>query len=652
MSHGYGTFVADAHGAVHTGEGTQFNVYLQEAFSRLRSPGRGSRAFADDDLIRLRQCFVAPDHFDQARDVLRTHGTVLISGLPGSGRRTAALMLLHELSTDTSRFHELPDARDDEDANGPALDTACIHDGVRLLLDLSNSDPAQYAAVQTELSGFRAAMKGRGALLVIVLPRHLAHLQQDGPAHLTVELGRPQATGLLMRHLRLSDIQPTSEELSSPGLTSYLATATAGEIARLADRIRRERDRDTAAAGFSRWCEEALTALADRGPEVAAFVASLDQGRRRALSLAVAMLDASAPDLVFHATSTLMEIIGQPGDGRPRLEHADLTAEFGSIKAETEPDGRVGFRSPAYSSALRAHFWTYFPDLRSPFRDWVGRCVRELGLDSTKRSELISRFAAQCLRTGRPEDLWWLAEHWTRREYSGRFLPDAAQALAEGLNHDRHGRAVRKWIYDKSLAADLPGDLRQVLVLVCSATMAERHPDQAVVRLHHLARHEWRLRHRPAFPALLELVCRDGRLVRLLLGRLFPDLWDADAALFYALAAFTTRTRESQFGASMRELLSTCWADVFRHRPVQEWSEHVTHWLDDAHASGPRSGPLLDILIDAGSRHPGVFGRLHVIARDWSHTTAEESTLRRAVFEALSRRMDEAQGIRIPLVGM
>ncbi|MEV6669589.1 ABC transporter substrate-binding protein [Streptomyces sp. NPDC051162] len=645
MTPGFGTFVSDAHGAVHTGDGTQFNIYLQEATSRLRARGRTLRAFAADDLNRLYQCFVEPSRFDLARAALRTHGTVLLSGPPGSGRRTAALMLLHELGTDAAGFHELPDTRDDVDE--PALDTSGIHDRGRLLLDLSNSDPDQYAAVQRELSGFRAELLRRAARLVVVLPQHLAYLQQDGLEQLTVEIGRPGGTEVLMRHLRLADIHPTRDELAALNPASYTASASMSELARFADRIRRARDSGPPHRGFPQWYAEALEALADRGPEVAAFVASLDTGRQRALALALAMLHGSAPDVVFHATAKLLTVVGHPEDDQPRLEHTDLTAEFNSIKAETGPDGLVRFRTPAYAAALRQHFWTYLPDLRSRFRDWVGQCVPELTLEAPERTALVLHFAGQCLRTSRPEDLWELAERWSRRDDSGRFMPDAAEALAEGLHHDRHGRAFRKWIYDKARTPALPTGLVQLLVVVCSEAMAATHPEQAVVRLHHLARRESEGRGRPAFHALTELACRDVHLVTLLLDRLAPEQWPVDGSIFYELAALVAHNRALHVNVSVRRRLTTGWTGVFRHRPDDEWSGHAEHWLGAACAAGTHSEPLLDVLVDAGSRSPGAFGRLHIVARDWSHARSENQTLRRALFSAFSLKLDTAQGVGI-----
>ncbi|MER6716091.1 hypothetical protein [Streptomyces sp. NPDC000877] len=78
---------------------------------------------------------------------------MLIDGLPGTGRRTAALMLLHELPQPSGTLHELPDTSDDRAAE--PLDARDIGAGDLLLLDLSEVEESHYLAVQNALPAFR-----------------------------------------------------------------------------------------------------------------------------------------------------------------------------------------------------------------------------------------------------------------------------------------------------------------------------------------------------------------------------------------------------------------------------------------------------------------------------------------------------------------
>ncbi|MEU7039636.1 ABC transporter substrate-binding protein [Streptomyces varsoviensis] len=639
------TFISESYGATHTGEGTQFNLYMQQATSRLDDLGASPRLIAQDEREWLDRRFIEPDRYGQARDMLRDRGSVLLSGGTGSGRRAAAVMLLHRSPEAEGNLHEVPDTQDDKGSQ--ALDTSIIGAGDRLLLDLSNSDEARYIAVQNELSAFRAVLNERAARLVVVLPAHFGYLQGPEQRPFVVEIGRPSGHEVLMRYLRLDHVVFDRNEVDSvTDLQDYLLREPMREIARLADRIRKERDdsreKDDA---FPEWCARALGAVTDRTPEVADFISKAD-GRQRALALALAMLHGRRPDAVFRATEALLKAISHPTDERPRLEHLDLTAQFKEIEAETQPDGMVRFRTPAYAQAIRTHFWTYFPDVRTNFRNWVRDCVLDPAFGAPERAVMVPHFAEQGLRTDRAPDLWALAERWTHGD-AARLMPDTVHLLALGLRHERHGRAFRRQVYDWSLNPHLTALRRRVLVVVCSKVMSETHPDQALVRLHHLARREKPAKDNPALDALLALAAGDGRLFRLLLDRLEPGKWPRDATAFYALADHAARTRAVYSSVAARERLVTGWADIFGYRSHEEWREPACRWLAAAGALVEgRGGRLMDVLARAGARSPGAAGRLHVAFRDWAYAAPQ----RAALVSRFDRALDEAQGVEpLPL---
>ena len=125
MNETIGSYINEAYGGVHSGEGHQFNFYLRAAESRLREQASKRRlAIAKGDRDHLYQRFIPPPRLQSAREELRRSHTVLIDGLPGSGRRTAALMLLHELSASRGSLHELPDTADDRTASPTTLMTS------------------------------------------------------------------------------------------------------------------------------------------------------------------------------------------------------------------------------------------------------------------------------------------------------------------------------------------------------------------------------------------------------------------------------------------------------------------------------------------------------------------------------------------------
>ncbi|ASQ98162.1 nSTAND3 domain-containing NTPase [Streptomyces violaceusniger] len=639
MREATGTYVRESHGATHTGDGNQYNFYLYAASARVGTRGKDPHTIAQDQLDGLSQRFVAPKGFAQARDLLLRHGTVLLSGPPGSGRRTAALMLLHQLAEDSGGIHEL-----DIEDKAPFLRPDAVGEGDRILLDLCEIDEIRYSAVQSELSGFRSQVQRRGARLVTVLPQQAEQTRRTDFLAFTADIERPEANDLLMRHLRVDGIHPALTDLTSPDLARYTAKSGAGELARLADLIRRARDDGDPGDTFAQWAKETLAALNNRGDEVAAFLASHQDGRQRALLLSLAMFHESTPDAVLRGATSLLRVVGHPDPEDPRLNHTDLTRQFTEIGATTDPDGRVHFRTWAYDPAVRAHFWTYFPDLRDGFRQWVRDCVYWLGQDS--RAALIKRFAEQALRTDRPEDLWWLAEQWTRPNSTGDVLADATQALAEGLRHDRYGHVFRRKIYDSSLIANLPKWRRHALITVCSKVMSVRHPDQALVRLHHLARREEEAAKSQAKDELLTLARSDGRLFRLLLERIDIERYPIDAEIFRALADSASRTRALYVSVAVRSLLAKSWAAMLRAHPREAWRAPVEAWLNAAGATATHREALLDVLVDACEQRTDAFNGLYVISRNWASASPTDGAEHRRLAHRFAQKIDAAQGIQ------
>lgn len=639
MTETFGSYVHEAHGSVNSGDGPQFNIYYA-AEARLREQAsRRPRAIAKEDRQHLAERFVPPRGMRHARNRLDETNTVLIDGVPGSGRRTAAIMLLHELSDARGSLHELPDTSDDT-ATVP-LDAQGIGDGDRLLLDLSEVDESRYIAVQNALSDFRESLVRHGAHLAVVLPHRLGYLLQGELKRLTVEIGRPSAQRVLITHLRHEGIEPPQSELDGSGLPSYLPQAAMRDIAGLAHRIRRCRDVSPADRGFSDWLAESLGDQHDQTARVAADLASQRDGRRRALLLSVALFHGAVPGTVLRGANALLGILSHPPDPLPRLDRADLHAELSDIGAEVRPDGRVRFRIVGYDRAVRDHFWTFLPDIRRQLRDWFDVCLAEPSLAESDRKEVVARFAAQSLRTSRPEDLSWLAHRWTSDKAPAHLVPDAAQVLALGLDDEQHGRYFRQQIYDWSTSTETGNGLRRVLVLVCSRTMSRSHPDQALVRLHHLARRTNGVVGAEARQALLDLARSDHRLYRRMLERLGAGItqgqWGKDPALFLELA---DPVRLMGY-RSVRESLITCWQGVLR-RPVESWSAPVARWLTASENLRHRD-LVLRVLATACDTDIRVSGCLYRAALHWQY--AEPSASRAETVSVLLRKINTAQGI-------
>ncbi|KOU52880.1 hypothetical protein [Streptomyces sp. WM6378] len=641
MTEPYSAYISESYGAVHTGDGTQLNISLALASDRLRhEAGPSLRSITDRDGDWLDQRFVAPGGMQRARTLLRTNSVVLLSARPGAGRRAAALMLLHELADGSGGLYELPDTEDD---SGSVLDASEVSEGDRLMLDLSAVDEARYLSLQRRLPDFRARLVERRALLAVVLPHHHSYLQRVELKPYTAELTKPSSRDVLSRYLQLDNIRPTVAELGVQSLVNHLARVPMREVAELADRIRSLRD-DGIPGGFPSWRDRAIKRVADRSAEVAADLATHDSGRRRALLLALAMFHESPPATVLRTASALLSALSHPPDERPRLEQTDLNRELTELGAETGPDGLVRFRTHNYDRGVREHFWTYFPDLTEQLRRWFHDCLARPRIGEDEHGPAIVRFAEQCLRAGRPDDLLWLAEAWTGRHGQVRLIPDAAQALNRGLADEQYGQRFRQRIYDWSITGSLPQNLKQVLVLVCSETMRRSHPHQALVRLHHLDRRADGRVADTARTALLDLALGNSRMYRLLLQRvrrsLVESAWARDLGLFLALTQSVRLTASQEVRAG----LTAGWAAVFQKLPREEWHPYAVRWFT-AVVDGSGSERLLDVLVDGCRNEAALLGGLYQLARDWERSRPPKPGDEPRIVGLLVQKINFAQGL-------
>ncbi|MFI0773868.1 hypothetical protein [Streptomyces sp. NPDC021212] len=641
------TRVDRSYGPVLAGAGTLININDPSALL-VDSRGRTPLRVAEDELAWLHERFVPPPGFGVARERLEDTGTVLLDGEPGSGRNAAARMLLRELSGGAGRFHEvLPELE-----KSPRLNPAHIGDGDQLLLDLSTSGEQLWREIQGELSSFREEVRAHRAHLVVVLPRHRVEKHHAAFEPFLAEMARPQEMRLLRAYLRHDGI--TEAGRPPARLTEYLAgRPPVREIAELAGLIRRARDAARGAGGFPEWCATALAAVTARDKDVTQLVAERREGPQRALLLTTAMLHGAHADAIHQATASLLKVARYPEDTRPLLERADLAERFKEIGAETDAGARARFTELGYDSAIRAHFWNHMPELRGPLRTWVADTVLLPQLGRDDRDGLVSRFAEECLRTGHTDELLSLVAQWASASRGDPRLRSAAHALERGLRDQVHGWTFRQKIYGWSRQT-LSAGLADVLVGVCAEVMAVRHPDEAMVRLHHLARRE--VRSTTAREALLQLIRADHRLRRLMLFRLARDLvdhdWPLDAELFLRLAEPGplldpgTRLRPLLAETGVRSQLITGWGAVFRRRPHQDWAERVQDWLLAAWEHGRHRDALLDVLVEGGGERGDVLGRLYVLTRDWAHAPPEGPDCRTPLVDLLFDKINTAQATR------
>lgn len=642
---------------VKLGPGDQHNTHYHFYFatSFADREGKSFRSFAADHLLWLRRNFVPPPGFGKARDILASHGIVLVDGTPGSGRVAAAQMLLDELRTGDDTFHEMP-VNDGEDGSLLALDG--IADGALLLLDLSEAEESVWARAHQELHSVRAEVAERGARLAVVLPHRRATRLAPALVPYQVVIGRPPELAVLRQYLRLSGLPPEVIRQPAPAdVAAFLdSRPPMEEIARFAALIVEARASAGGAGDYAAWSREAYLALSGREEEVTDRLRKLRDGPSRALLLATAMLHGAHPDVIHRAAAALLKTVGHPQEDLPLLQHTGLIERLHDIRAERDDDGGVRFKDLEFDRAVRRYFWAGFPELREGLRTWVGTTAMSAELSEKNRDDLVERFTELCLSDRYRGMLVPLVEKWTAKPANRAGTRAAVQLLAKGLQDQRHGWFFRDQIYTWSRTA-LSDAFTEVIISLCTEVMAVRHPYQAVVRLHHVARREERGTTR-ARDALVQLVRTDRRLLRLMFNRLDYEFggdnkYEADPDIFLELADPDVLTTTGGRGRSLiasdavRRQLTTGWSVVFGRRPADAWSPAARRWLLAVGNGGPRHDALLDALVGGGASRTDVLSRLYFMAGELERSLPPRAEPGMRLRDRVLQKINIAQGARV-----
>ena len=664
------TIIAGNDGAVNAGEGAQYNGstvhngtgdmyffeiaeharFAMDERGRLRRPRTvvTSRRLED-----LRARYVAPPGYDEEeqRQGLDEYGVLVLTGPAGVGRRTAAQLTLipqgWERKTDLREVQVEADPR-------PVLDAGEVQSGERLMVDLTG--PTTVAELRRDLLTLTSQVQAAGAWLVLLMERDDVRDLPDDLRERTVDLRRPDGATVLYEHLRQYRLLPATARPEGKGdpaagssvrfstaVTDWLAQASMSEIENLARRAVEERRAVRGQGELGEWLDRAL----GRGhPEVPRV---LDEAgsRGRAVLLAVAFLEGARIDSHSAAVERLLPIVRTPEETIPPLERVRFTAQLTKAGATIDEDRRVRFSSPGYGHALRSAFWDAYPHLQAEFAAWIDTCATDPELSPTDRDAVAERWAAQALRTHRLRELLERVYRW-----SSEHGPQAALLLSSALSDVHHGAATRQQVYVWARNRSLPAKVAYVLVAVCEEVLADTHPDQALVRLHHLADNAEPDAAEAARSALSRLA-DDPAMYRRLLRRVSnklagPDRRDReiDRILFWELTSPARLVGDDRPQAERRDVAA--WTTAGLPVALSRDPRKVAHYCERLLAH-PR--PLPDFLVDqlvAAARDTGRLSSLYVAALRWPRRAGAEAgdpALRQTRTDHLLSRIDAAQGL-------
>lgn len=645
MTTGPETILAGNTGPVHGGEGTQINGPVFVGAEWLLCGGRDQRRTAREYLTTLNRQFVEPPGYATAQLQLTTRGCAILVGRPGIGMRAAGQVLLRRLGGPDAVVHDesgLPDGPGEQ-----TLDTARVAAGDLVLLDTSDAEGGDLLRIAGRLPSYYAELRDLGAHLVVVLAEDRQQIVDDELRPMLVPLRRPDALDVVRRHLEIADIPFVEDELrSNSALRSRLAVDPMRNLAELVRLVGGARDQRGGAGDFREWLAAALDVLGELGDRVTAQVRAKRRGAQRALLLAAGMLVGAPADQVAAAAAELAAVTLQPGDERPELERDDLAERLAELKITVDENGQVGFPTFGYDSAVRQHFWSNFPELRPRFREWADRMVRLPGVGANHLDDFLGRYCEQALRTDQPDSVAKLVEGWVGLA-DARSLHAAGIVLERGLGDWRHAARLRRSIYTVSRAPGLNPGAAQLMVALCAKVVAPTHPDEALVRLHHLVRRQSGYVQAAARDALLGVARQSQREFRLLLDRVVTGMLaehprPADFELFRTVARPAEPALVSGLADPfVRDRLLAGWRAELAGRPKATWAALAAEWLEAAAIDG-LPDRWLDTLAQAGAK-PGIgAGPLYAVARDWAQEPDAGQARYRIALD-LVNRMDRAQ---------
>jgi TIR domain len=626
----------DTHGPTMAGDhNIQNNLSLIAArlkqFQQLQQP--------IDHLRWLDDRFFPPPGFAEARAIIQELRTVVLTGPPGSGRTAAGQMLAFRSWSGSGMLHEL-DPQEPDDGSLFHIDLDLIGRGDGMWVDLSDASPRFWNQLQRELPALHKRVQECDAHLVIIQPYGLG-LPTSFRPHLR-PIDRPQQAEVFGHLLRTEGLA-SGEDLPAPDFLKDQRSMA--EVRQFVDDILSAKDQPEVKGGLNEWIAAAEQPTSPREALVSGTLGDLSSASERALLLTVAMLHGAHADVIDRAAADLLA--GPPGESDAGLGRPPLGERLRKVGAETDAARHVRFTRPVYKTAVPLFFWRHFPELHGMIANWVSETLDSDGLSDDDRMELARRFAMQCFDDRYRRRWTALVRHLTSQGPNSSRELAAAAILQVGLGDEANSRGFRRQIYEWSTSRETSDSLATALVAACHQ-MTETHPGEALVRLHHLARHH--PGRADIWDSLVDVVYSDGRLLRLLLTRLadrpFERTLAVDARIFLHVADPARLNVRRPTGQSLiaqadvSRQLAAGWALAYTRLPGEVWEPRVLDWLGCAVEDNANQRGLVDLLVNGARQAPAVLPQLYSLAR--------RAAFRNAITDLVLEKISAAQGVELP----
>ncbi|MFC4032986.1 hypothetical protein ACFO3J_16015 [Streptomyces polygonati] len=408
-------------------------------------PARTSGEIPPAELAELAEVFTAePELLAAALARLREERVLVLSGPRYTGRRSAALTLLHRL--DAAPVRAL-----DPKTPPTALEKELTGDARGYLLCDLATDPNRPLR-EIDLLGVRGKLRDKDAYLVITIGLY-AVLDDVRP----VDWRPPVPESVLRAHLgslvadpererELLALEPARDFLTRDHYRPWEAAAFAAELAGYARGESSERElRDFGAAAVTRqvrdWFDDEVTPLRDK-----AFLISLAAFNEAPYALAAELSDellaalqrtedpGSRPRIPVFGTSITKRLLLARAHGYEEEEYTEW-GPVGQYKA--------AFQEPLAALVLLREVWTGYPSARPALIQWL-RGLAEDGRPLVRTRAAVT--AAVLASADLPSAMGLIVQGWARaRRYRFCLVAANTLALAHAIGAPNIPGILRAW---------------------------------------------------------------------------------------------------------------------------------------------------------------------------------------------------------------
>ncbi|MFD7122731.1 MULTISPECIES: hypothetical protein [Streptomyces] len=458
-------------------------------------------AVSEAELKVVREAWVSQssngDQITVARDaadlVLSGHSALaVIAGPPGTGKRTAAIRALRQISL--ARPHEgqplaLKEIRPDwEDIATPDIALLPKDSGTAYLLD-----------VASEMSRWTAPGKAAEALL-----QHAGNLQSVGSCLVVVADDRSwpeNSSGALNTVMQRVKFRPYAELVAcahleyvyrKPSLKALFSKATDGKEAGAASHLLTEDTSPAHAArlaaglaasdGTTAGIEAAIAAFQKWSTDVIGVFKKTEQNPEdRALLIAGLFLSGSDALTVQEAARKLLDDSAAKSV-RDVLTGPDLTTRLEGVHARVT-DRTVDFgHKPGYAKAVLLHLWHQRADIHDYLLTWLDSIVAD-----ESHSAQLAGISDLLVELAIAESDFRVVEK-IKKWIDGSSDESHLQLIARVLGRAAVSRSLGPEVRSKLLtwAQDPSESVLRVVAIVCTGEFADRYPRQALIRLRHI----------------------------------------------------------------------------------------------------------------------------------------------------------------------